>query len=1189
MMAPPTLRTARKSTADTLVNPSPTTSPKSWFKRFPRPKRSASDGETLASSVASSSSTLPSSPIFHKSLTRSGTVGSIEVGSDVSDEKQIFSPISPQSTFTPPTSPSAQASPGSASTSPQSILKRFGASASNKQGIIIDHAPSTAMVVAKALVTFGEASNIPYLKGVAGLGLLILETAEGVTSNKEDCHRLGKHVCNVIVALDGWRERLGKELDPSQSNCLEQAQSTFEKVLVCIKKLSNPERTYTSRFLRQNDDAQNISQCEKDLQHAVRLFSLRTNLETHQAVTQMGRHLEVHHKEVMQQIETIGALVTSPSSKASQLRLSAQPGTRAYVDSPMPLRSCPKIFHGRDRELERLLDVVCTDSPTRVAVLGPGGVGKSTLVLRLLHHESIAERFGSRRFFIPCDSANSADSLIAVLASHFRLPAYDSDGFSSQALFKEVLSLLSLDDGCSSPRSFDDGYTREEQTILVLDNFESPWEWHESRSEVEELLGRIADLPNLTLVVTLRGLERPRGVAWTKPFLPPLTALDHEASRKIFVDITDYDYPDSPPDGCQDDLDALLDLCGDLPLAVTLMAHLAEVESVQKLLRRWREESTSMLESEGDDRRSNLDMSVMLSLESPRLDSAPDARDLLSILALLPDGVFEDDLDLVAPRIRQAAKCSATLRRTALAYEDENGRLKLLAPIRSFIVNNQSPGPLHLAALESYIWSLVKQTRGIEEGRSREVIPRVASQINNIESIIERTLDDDSSDPRPAVKATVDLAQFHMYTSCGRPRSMDRALCCSRVLNDKALEADCLYMNAFMTHRHEKSNEQVELWLKHAAQLYREIGDATGEAKCLQELSVVCFMHNRKDESYAYVQRAHKMHMAASNLLGQANTLMLLGKHADYNSDLKMAKGFFEESLDISTNKLHNLPLQANCLQQLADGAFFSSRYAEARDLSQRSLDIWEQLDMRHSVHAGESLDCLGSVHHILSRWEDAENCHRRAMRIYRKHDRHDRLANSLLNIAIGHVERGGSQAQVREAERYAKQSLEIFRNLRRNWGIAMCYQCQGDIEMARKDYRAAKSHYEEAYKIFHEAGWKGDEAGCTMKLGDVDFTLSSSASALDSFQRALAMYQEAEEPLGQARCLKRLGDVLSTADLEGAVERYLSAMDKFKEIGLVKEEKECAAKLIDVYWRLGEPELSKKYRRLSLAPLIPS
>ncbi len=285
--------------------------------------------------------------------------------------------------------------------------------------------------------------------------------------------------------------------------------------------------------------------------------------------------------------------------------------------------------------------------------------------MRLLHHESILERFGSRRFFIPCDSANSADSLITVLASHFRLPAYDTDGFSSQAIFKEILSLLSLDDGCSSSQSIDDGYSREEQTILVLDNFESPWEAHGSRSEVEELLGRIADIQSLTLIVTLRGLERPRGVAWTKPFLPPLTALDNNSSRQIFVDITDYEFPDSPTDGNRDELDDLLDLCDNLPLAVTLMAHLAEVESIPTLLRRWKRESTSMLDREGDDRWSNLDMSVMLSFSSPRLDSAPDARALLSILALLPDGASEDDLEtlhLTFASQRSAVQPSAALR-----------------------------------------------------------------------------------------------------------------------------------------------------------------------------------------------------------------------------------------------------------------------------------------------------------------------------------------------------------------------------------------------------------------------------------------------------------------------------------------------------------------------------------------------
>ncbi len=53
---------------------------------------------------------------------------------------------------------------------------------------------------------------------------------------------------------------------------------------------------------------------EMDISDALQL---RTNLETHQAVTQMGRHLIVQHQEVIQRIETIGALVGSTSTVRS--------------------------------------------------------------------------------------------------------------------------------------------------------------------------------------------------------------------------------------------------------------------------------------------------------------------------------------------------------------------------------------------------------------------------------------------------------------------------------------------------------------------------------------------------------------------------------------------------------------------------------------------------------------------------------------------------------------------------------------------------------------------------------------------------------------------------------------------------------------------------------------------------------
>lgn len=74
----------------------------------------------------------------------------------------------------------------------------------------------------------------------------------------------------------------------------------------------------------------------------------------------------------------------------------------------------------------------------------------------------------------------------------------------------------------------------------------------------------------------MRGAERPRGVVWTRPFLQPLGTLDPEAARQTFLDLSDID--DDP------DVDELLRLTDNLPLAVTLMASLASYEGTNGFL-----------------------------------------------------------------------------------------------------------------------------------------------------------------------------------------------------------------------------------------------------------------------------------------------------------------------------------------------------------------------------------------------------------------------------------------------------------------------------------------------------------------------------------------------------------------------------------------------------------------------------
>jgi ABC-type phosphate/phosphonate transport system ATPase subunit len=52
----------------------------------------------------------------------------------------------------------------------------------------------------------------------------------------------------------------------------------------------------------------------------------------------------------------------------------------------------PKIFHGRESEVSNILDLFGQGTP-RVAILGAGGMGKTSLARVIVHHADIAARY----------------------------------------------------------------------------------------------------------------------------------------------------------------------------------------------------------------------------------------------------------------------------------------------------------------------------------------------------------------------------------------------------------------------------------------------------------------------------------------------------------------------------------------------------------------------------------------------------------------------------------------------------------------------------------------------------------------------------------------------------------------------------------------------------------------------------
>ncbi|KAJ7896210.1 hypothetical protein B0H13DRAFT_1549769, partial [Mycena leptocephala] len=337
----------------------------------------------------------------------------------------------------------------------------------------------------------------------------------------------------------------------------------------------------------------------------------------------------------------------------------------------------------------------------RIAILGTGGMGKTSLARAILHNPEISARYEEHRLFIRCDGISN---------THI-----GSKG--GKDLTQPVIH----------------HFTNSPPSLLILDNLDTIWEPADTCGAVGNLMTLLASLEHLALIITMRGAERPKNIQWTRPFLEPLKALTMDAARKTFIDITDDQYTG-------EDIDQILHLVDNMPLAIDLVAHLVHYEGLSTVLERWETEKTSLL-SEGHDKGSNLDLSISLSIESPRLSSTLHARDLLSLLSILPDGLSDAELRQSQLPLNNILACKATLLSTSLAYVDDQKRLKALVPIREYMHKRHPPRTHVVHSLLIHFQSLLNICE-IYSGTvsAPGIFSRITSNFGNIQAVLKRCL-----------------------------------------------------------------------------------------------------------------------------------------------------------------------------------------------------------------------------------------------------------------------------------------------------------------------------------------------------------------------------------------------------------------------------------------------------------------
>ncbi|KAJ7847720.1 hypothetical protein B0H14DRAFT_3138431 [Mycena olivaceomarginata] len=483
---------------------------------------------------------------------------------------------------------------------------------------------------------------------------------------------------------------------------------TLHKIYTFIKEQQDGKTI--KQFFRNNETSGLLRDCTAGLAHAQEVFEIGTNAAIFNDVRELRSMGESMHEELLELVQTFsdGSTISDSSFVYSGgNELNRFPSSNSFSMLP----SKPKIFHGRESELEDIMRTLCLPS-ARIAILGGGGMGKTSLARAVLHHPDTSLKF-QHTFFVSAEPATNSIELAALIGLHLGLNP-------GQDLTKPVVQHLSRQPSC----------------LLILDNLETVWEPMESRVGTEELLSLLTEIEQLAVVITMRGGERPGKVRWTHPFLRPLQPLSDDAALQTFVDITDDSYDSK-------DIQQLLLFTDNMPLAVNLIAHAVDFEGLSTVLARWEADKTALL-SAGHDRKSNLDASISLSVSSPRI--TPGSKELLSLLSILPDGISDLELVQINLPIRSILTCKAELLATALAYQDDRRRLRSLMPVREHVQHFFPPSQI-----------LTQKYRGEQ---LQPIVNQINQNLGNLQEVLKRGLQTDNPN---LVDTSYSIARFQYF------------------------------------------------------------------------------------------------------------------------------------------------------------------------------------------------------------------------------------------------------------------------------------------------------------------------------------------------------------------------------------------------------------------------------------------
>jgi len=517
----------------------------------------------------------------------------------------------------------------------------------------------------------------------------------------------------------------------------------------------------------------------------------------------------------------------------------------------------PRDFFGRDELIEKIIDLA--KSLTPIALIGAGGIGKTSIALTALHDDRIKQRFGDYRRFIRCDK-------FPPLAAHFlrRLSEVIGAGIENLEDLTPLRPFLS-----------------SKEMIIILDNAESILDPQGAGSqEIYSMVEELSQSRNICLCITSR-----------ISIIPPncevfnVRTLSVEAGRDAFYQIYKI--------GERTDLiNDILEQLDFHPLSVTLLATVAQRNTwnARRLTEEWRRQRTGMLHAHHN---KSLAATIKLSLASPTFQElGPDARGLLGVIAFFPQGINEDNFEWLFPTISDGINILDTFCTLSLTYRSD-GYVTMLAPLRDHLCpKDPISSPLLCMAKESYFTRLSVDLHPQKPGFVKA--QWITSEDGNVEHLLDvfTTIDANSDD---VWDACVSFMQ-HLLWYKGRLVALRPSI--EGLPDNHRSKPECLsaLSGLFISAGNHTESKQL---FAHAMDLWRERGDDHQVAQILLYLSFVNTVTGFYEEAMRQAEEALQISKQLGGAVEQAESLGSLAWALHRDGQLDAAEEAVSRAIDL--------------------------------------------------------------------------------------------------------------------------------------------------------------------------------------------------------------------------------------------------------------------------------------------------